>query len=312
MFIWGGEGFSRPEACGGIRHSSSLWPTRLGFEESSPTEAPPQFALIGRFVGYFQQPQLGDVRTKSYAQVVRDSFCASVSGAEMSRREGFGSGRQGRGAGRTNARTNVWQHIDGRDQSGHDHESKEVDLSGQFQHKTNSRGSDDLVEHNRNTHGSSDERGEWHMYGDRNSSRGKDSGAAGSSSSNWDRAAWQSGVGIPVADTQVKEPKQTRESHYQVDQNAQQQQGPGGMLHQKALNRNIRRILIKANTKILEEWLVLFVGLKITPLGIVGEICSVTYVALLTILPLTVRESHSRMLDLSCVLHRFQIRVSFI
>jgi len=180
----------------------------------------------------------------------------TVSGAEMSRREGFGSGRQGRGAGRTNARTNVWQHIDGRDQSGHDHESKEVDLSGQFQHKANSRGSDDLVEHNRNTHGSSDERGEWHMYGDHNSSRGKDSGARGSSSSSWDRAAWQSGVGIPVADTQVKEPKQTRESHYQVDQNAQQQQGPGGMLHQK--------------------------------------------------------ESHSGMLDLSCVLHRFQIRASFI
>ena len=81
----GGEGFSRPEARGGIRHSSSPWPTRLGFEESSPTEAPPQFALIGRFVGYFQQPQLGEVRTKSYAQVVRDSFCASVSSAEMSR-----------------------------------------------------------------------------------------------------------------------------------------------------------------------------------------------------------------------------------
>ena len=37
-----------------------------------------------------------------------------------SRRDGFGSSRDGRGLGRTSARTNVWQRIDGRDsQRGH-------------------------------------------------------------------------------------------------------------------------------------------------------------------------------------------------
>lgn len=93
---------------------------RLGFVNPAPTKAPSQFESIDRFVGYFLQPQASQVNPKSYAQVVCSSSGLD-SGNIMSRREGFGLGRQGRGAGRTNARNNVWQRIDGRDQRGQDH-----------------------------------------------------------------------------------------------------------------------------------------------------------------------------------------------
>jgi len=107
----------------------------------------------------------------------------------MNRREGFGSGRQGRGAGRTNARTNVWQHIDGSDQRGHDYGSYESDHSGLPQHDPVPRGSDRREEFNRIAAERSDERDDWRKPGGRNFDFKNDSYAGGSSSSNWDRAA---------------------------------------------------------------------------------------------------------------------------
>jgi len=112
-------------------------------------------------VGYFQLQQAEKVSLKSYAQVVRDSLSPGVLTSEMNQREGFGSGRQGRGAGRTNARTNVWQHIDGRDQRGHDYGSYESDHSGLPQHDPVPRGSDRREEFDRIAAERSDERDDW-------------------------------------------------------------------------------------------------------------------------------------------------------
>jgi len=112
------EGNPRSSPYGGSSRTSSPPPSCLGFVDPLPSEAPSHFAAIGRFVGYFQLQQAEKVSPESYAQVVRDSLSPGVLRSEMNRREGFGSGRQGRGAGRTNARTNVWQRIDGRDQRG--------------------------------------------------------------------------------------------------------------------------------------------------------------------------------------------------
>ena len=87
------------------------------------------------------------------------------------RRDGFGAGRAGRGVGRTNARTNVWQRIDARNQ-----QRNNQDLDPR-QETRSGHGNSGFEEED----GERRERG----FGD---SRGNQSGD-GSASSAWERAA---------------------------------------------------------------------------------------------------------------------------
>jgi len=82
----------------------------LGLPLPLPSEAPSHFAAIDDFVSFFLPSQ-----PKTFAQVVRASP-SPLMDRGGGRRDGFGAGRAGRGVGRTNARTNVWQKIDARNQ----------------------------------------------------------------------------------------------------------------------------------------------------------------------------------------------------
>ena len=97
----------------GIQPDVDIHLNQVGGNNPDPIRPSFNPACIAKFVGFFHKSNSNSATIlpqKSYAQAL------SSQPPDMNRRDGFGGGRMGRGAGRTGARGNVWQRVQGRGQ----------------------------------------------------------------------------------------------------------------------------------------------------------------------------------------------------
>jgi len=111
----GGVGGDGTQEEGDKVPASEIPSGELGFHptKDSPIPSTPQSfqRCIDKFVGYFRARESTESTDKTYAQVVKESTRSMVHPAANCggmRRDEFGAGRSGRGAGRI-GRNNVWQ-----------------------------------------------------------------------------------------------------------------------------------------------------------------------------------------------------------